>query len=192
VSHHRFGRVGRLHRGYHRRQVDAFLNHVEVSLGGVFPPPTAAEIRQAGFELVHGGYVVAEVDAFLDTLEERVLVVQSAQAGRRGRVDPDSEAEFLKGELAAPYMKRFPRTRTLRRGYHPDDVDDFVDRVVATLDGQDTVSVEDVRHAPFRPRRGGYREDAVDDAMDRVVEHLMLVRRHQGAPPQQPRVQPAD
>ena len=51
-------RVSRLRQGYHRRQVDAFLNHVEVSLGGVFPPPTAAEVRQAGFELVHGGYVV--------------------------------------------------------------------------------------------------------------------------------------
>ena len=47
MSHHdRFRRVSRLRRGYHRRQVDAFLNHVEVSLGGVFPPPTAAEVRQ--------------------------------------------------------------------------------------------------------------------------------------------------
>ena len=79
MSHHdRFRRVSRLRRGYHRRQVDAFLNHVEVSLGGVFPPPTAAEVRQAGFELVHGGYAVEEVDEFLDELEERVLVRQGA------------------------------------------------------------------------------------------------------------------
>ena len=192
MSHKRFPRVSRLRRGYHRRQVDAFLNHVEVSLGGVFPPPTAAEVRQAGFELVHGGYAVHEVDEFLDALEERVLVAQGMTAGRRGKVDPGSEAEFLKGELAGAYMRRFPRARALRRGYHPDDVDEFVDRVVATLEGQDTVTVEDVRTAPFRPRRGGYREDAVDEAMDRVVEHLLLVRRQADAPQAPPVPRSAD
>ena len=108
MSHKRFARVSRLRRGYHRRQVDAFLNHVEISLGGVFPPPTAAEVRKAGFELVHGGYVVAEVDEYLDTLEERVLLAQGLMAGRRGKADPGSEAEFLKGELAGAYMRRFP------------------------------------------------------------------------------------
>jgi DivIVA domain-containing protein len=192
MSHRRFRRVSRLRRGYHRRQVDAFLNHVEISLGGVFPPPTAAEVRQAGFELVHGGYVVADVDEYLDALEDRVLLAQGLTAGRRGKVDPGSEAEFLKGELTGPYMRRFPRARALRRGYHPDDVDEFVDRVVATLDSQDEVTVEEVRTAPFRPRRGGYREDAVDEAMDRVVEHLMQVRRPADAPQAQPVQRPAD
>ena len=191
MSHRRFTRVNRLHKGYHCRQVDAFLDHVEVSLGGVFPPPTASEVRQAGFELVRGGYAVVEVDEYLDALEERVLVVQGRMAGRRGRADPVGEADFLKAELTGPYMKRFPRAFTLRRGYHPDDVDDFVDRVVGALDGTDAVSVEDVRHVPFRPRRGGYREDAVDDAMDRVVEYLLLVRR-EGTAPEQQEARPAD
>jgi len=191
MSHRRFTRLGRLHKGYHSRQVDAFLDHVEVSLGGVFPPPTASEVRQAGFELVRGGYAVVEVDEYLDALEERVLVAQGRQAGRRGRADPAGEAEFLKAELTGPYMKRFPRGSTLRHGYHVDDVDDFVDRVVGALDGTDAVSVEDVRHVPFRPRRGGYREDAVDDAMDRVVEYLLLVRR-EGTAPEQQEARPAD
>jgi DivIVA domain-containing protein len=191
MSHHRFTRVSRLHKGYHCRQVDAFLDHVEVSLGGVFPPPTASEVRQAGFELVRGGYAVVEVDEYLDALEERVLVAQGRLTGRRGRTDPAGEAEFLKGELTGPYMKRFPRASALRRGYHVDDVDDFVDRVVAAFDGSGTVSVEDVRHVPFRPRRGGYREDAVDDAMDRVVEYLLLVRREGTAAPEQ-EARPAD
>jgi DivIVA domain-containing protein len=191
MSHRRFTRVGRLHKGYHCRQVDAFLDHVEVSLGGVFPPPTASEVRQAGFELVRGGYAVPEVDEYLDALEERVLVAQGRLAGRRGRTDPAGEAEFLKAELTGPYMKRFPRASTLRRGYQVDDVDDFVDRVVGALDGTDAVSVEDVRHVPFRPGRGGYREDAVDDAMDRVVEYLLLVRR-EGTAPEQQEARPAD
>jgi DivIVA domain-containing protein len=191
MSHHRFPRVSRLHKGYHCRQVDAFLDHVEVSLGGVFPPPTASEVRQAGFELVRGGYTVAEVDEYLDALEERVLVAQGRLAGRRGRSDPAGEAAFLKTELTGPYMKRFARASFLRRGYHVDDVDEFVDRVVGALGGNDAVSVEDVRQVPFRPRRGGYREDAVDDAMDRVVEYLLLVRREGTADAEQ-EVRPAD
>jgi len=191
MSHHRFSRVGRLHKGYHCRQVDAFLDHVEVSLVGVFPPPSASEVRQAGFELVRGGYAVVEVDEYLDALEERVLIAQGRLAGRRGRADPTGEADFLKTELAGPYMKRFPRASALRRGYHLDDVDDFVDRVASAIDGTGSLSVEDVRQVPFRPRRGGYREDAVDDAMDRVVEYFLLVRREGTLAPEQ-EARPAD
>lgn len=175
--HNRFPRAGRLRKGYHRRQVDAFLDHVEVLLGGLFPPPTAAEIRQAGFELVRHGYAIGEVDAYLDSLEEKVLTAQGARSGRRGKADPGREAAFLREELSAPYMKRFPRSGTLRRGYQVDDVDEFVDRIVAALDGGEPVTLDEARQVPFRPKRGGYREDAVDDAMDRVVEHLLLVRR---------------
>ncbi|MEO7982072.1 MAG: DivIVA domain-containing protein [Sporichthyaceae bacterium] len=194
MSHHdRFRRAGRLRKGYHRRQVDAFLNHVEVSLSGVFPPPTASEVRQVGFELVRSGYDVEEVDAHLDALEEKVVAAQSMTAGRRGKPDPDSESAYLREQLAASYMQRFPRAGTLRRGYQVDDVDDVVDRVVAALDGQGSLTLEEVRAVAFRPKRGGYREDAVDEAMDRVIEHLLLVRRlgapehsEQPHPPAQP------
>lgn len=177
MKHDRFARAGRLHKGYHRRQVDAFLNHIEVSLSGVFPMPTAAEVRQAGFELVRNGYHPVAVDEALDALEERVLTAQGTMAGRRGRVDPASEAEYLKGQLSAPYMRRFPRAKAHRRGYDIDDVDEFVDRVVDSFGGQVPLTVVEVRTVPFRPRRGGYQEEAVDDMLDRVVELLLVTRR---------------
>lgn len=173
-----FPRTGRLRKGYHRSQVDAFLSQIEVALSGGLPPPTAAEVRRAGFELVRRGYDTTAVDEALDALEERVLVAQAMAGGRRGRVDPASEVAFLKGELTAPYMRRFPRASAWRRGYDIDDVDDFIDHLVATLDAAEpATSVEDVRSAPFRPRRGGYREDAVDEMLDRVVELLLVLRR---------------
>jgi DivIVA domain-containing protein len=182
MSHTRFPRVSRLRKGYHRRQVDAFLNRVEVALGGALPAPTAAEVRQAGFELVRGGYDTVAVDEALDALEERVIAAQGLTSGRRGRLDPSGEAQFLRGELTAPYMKRFPRATSLRRGYDVDDVDDFLDHVVAALDGGGPLTVEQVRAAAFRPRRGGYLEDAVDETLDRVVELLLLLRRHPAQP----------
>ena len=179
--HDRFPRVSRLHKGYHRRQVDQFVNNVEVSLSGMIPMPTATDVRRAGFELRRGGYRTQDVDEALDALEARVLAVQQLSAGRRGRPDPAGEAAVLREELSATYMHRFDRASSWRRGYDVDDVDDFVDRVVVALDGGAALTVDDVRGVVFRPRRGGYREAAVDDALDRVVEHLMLHDRQKGA-----------
>ena len=172
--HDRFPRVSRLRRGYHRRQVDQFVNNVEVSLSGMIPMPTATEIRRAGFELRRGGYQTHAVDEALDALEARVLAVQQLSSGRRGRPDPAGEAAVLREELSAAYMHRFDRAGSWRRGYDMDDVDEFVDRVVAALDGGAAITVDEVRGVAFRPRRGGYRESAVDDALDHVVEHLLL------------------
>ena len=176
MKHQRYPRVSRLRKGYHRRQVDTFVNNVEISFSGMSPMPTAADVRQTGFEMVHGGYLPAAVDAALDALEERVLVVQGLSAGRRGKADPAGEAAVLKGELDAPYMQRFPRAGGFRRGYDIDGVDDFVDRLVTALDNETHLDVEEVRAVAFRPQRGGYREDAVDDVLDRVVEHLLVLR----------------
>ena len=173
----RFPRVGRLHKGYHPRQVDDFLNHIEVSLSGVLPPPTAREIREAGFELVRGGYDTAAVDAALDALEEKVLTLAQRVSARHGRIDSAAEAQFLRAELAKPYLARFPRAGALRRGYDIDDVDTFIDRVLATLDGSGELTLRNVRTAVFRPRRGGYDEDAVDETLDRLVE-LVMLREH--------------
>ena len=181
----RFPRVGRLHRGYHRHQVDAFVHRVEVSLSGVLPPVSAGEIRRTGFELVLGGYATAAVDAALDELEQRAMAAARATGGRRGRVDPESETTFLRGELTAPYMRRFPRAATLRRGYDLDSVDDFLDRVADTLAGHQHLTVDDVRGVSFPPQRGGYDEDAVDETLDRVVE-LMLFMQQPAQPPTGP------
>lgn len=174
MSRDRFRRAGLLHRGYHPRQVEAFLHHVETSMGGALPPISANDVRRAGFEPVRNGYDVDQVDAYLDALEEQVLRGPGGARGRRGRPDPAREVAYLRGALTGEYLRRFPRARALRRGYHLDDVDELVDRVVAALDGAARLGAEDVRRARFRPQRGGYREDAVDDALDRVVEHLLL------------------
>jgi DivIVA domain-containing protein len=176
-----FPRAGRLRRGYHCKQVEGFLAKVEVSLNGQLPPMAAADIRRAGFELVRHGYDIGTVDVLLDSLEERVLSLQSAVSGRRGRSDPSSDEQFLRDQLSAPYMRRFPRTHMLRRGYHVDDVDEFLDKVTAALSGDGEVTVEQAREVSFRPKRGGYDENGVDEMFDHIVE-LLLVRRRAAQP----------
>jgi DivIVA domain-containing protein len=182
MRHKTFPRRSRWRRGYHCRQVDSFLGKVEGSLAGNLPPIAAADIRRAGFELARHGYVSGAVDVYLDALEERVLAAESGSGGRRGRTDPESDVQFLRDQLDEPYLHRFPRSRFIRRGYDLDEVDEFVDRVLARLndtDGTDStqLTVEDVRLKGFKSRRGGYAEHAVDETLDRVVEVLLVQRR---------------
>jgi DivIVA domain-containing protein len=187
MKHNSFPRTPRLRRGYHGRQVDSFLANVEASLQGHLPPMAAADIRRAGFELVRHGYQTGPVDAHLDVLEERLLAMEGATGGRRGRTDPESDLQFLRDRLDKPYMRRFPRSRMLRRGYDLDEVDEFVDRVLAGLNVSagtraNDLTVDDVRNTGFKPRRGGYAEDAVDETLDRVVEMLLVQRREMDGP----------
>jgi DivIVA domain-containing protein len=178
----RFPRVGGLSKGYDRKQVNAFLTRADLALSGALPTLTAAEIRQAGFELVHRGYVVEPVDEVLDEMELQAVLLAAA-ASRRGRLDPVAEAEFLRPEISAPYMFRFPRARFPRRGYDIDDVDEFLDLVGRSLDaavasvGADVggLTVGEVRTVAFRPKRGGYAEEAVDETLDRVIEMMLLI-----------------
>lgn len=170
----RLPRVSRLRKGYRRSQVDAFLAAVEASLDGRDSPVSALEIRRAGFELARGGYRTADVDQLLDRLEERV-VAAGRGGGRRGRLDPRAEVAYLREELTKPDGRRFPRAGALTSGYEVDDVDEFVERLVAALDSGRDVPAAAIRDVRFRPRRGGYAEDAVDDLLDRVLDLILVV-----------------
>jgi DivIVA domain-containing protein len=176
-----FPRVRRVRRGYHCKQVETFFRQVQLAEAGGREALAPADVRHVGFELVRHGYTPGVVDARLDELEERLLVAQdSGGGGRRGRQNPTGDLEFLRAQLVTPYMRRFPRTGWLRRGYRLDDVDEFLDQVAGALAGDGTVTVDDVRRMAFRPKRGGYDESAVDDTLDRVVEVLIVLRRPAG------------
>jgi DivIVA domain-containing protein len=66
------------------------------------------------------------------------------------------------------------RRRALRRGYKVDEVDAFLDRVEATLNGEPgaTVNASEVHDVVFRVRFGGYDEWQVDLHLDRVERQL--------------------
>lgn len=83
------------------------------------------------------------------------------------------------------------RRRALRRGYKVDEVDSFLDRVEATLAGEQAgppVGAQEVHDVVFRVRFGGYDEWQVDLHLDRVERQLaeMEDRGGRGAPPPDP------
>ena len=180
----RFPTVTGLTRGYDRKQVDTFLTPIEDRLAGRGPadPVSTADIRRVGFDLVHGGYEIAAVDACLDELEERVLGTEGHRPPRRyGRSSGDILA-ILRLVLAAPRGHRLTRCGRVRLGYLPADVDSYLERLPRALAGEGELTVSGVRRKTFRARRGGYDEESVDDLLDQVVDALLRRRVGRGSP----------
>ncbi|HET6482553.1 MAG TPA: DivIVA domain-containing protein [Actinoplanes sp.] len=75
------------------------------------------------------------------------------------------------------------RRRALRRGYKVDEVDSFLDRVEATLSGEQAgppVGAQEVHDVVFRVRFGGYDEWQVDLHLDRVERQLAELEDRNG------------
>lgn len=191
-----FPRASRFTRGYHPRQVDAFVQRAEAALRpdghpGSSPRLTAADVRRAGFDLVRHGYDVRAVDTYLDRLEEQALRLEQAlaatsqsasEAAPDAAPGPTQEGVELADSLDGEPGRRFARAGRLSRGYRPSDVDVFVDELLPVLRGDsDAISADGVRRSVFRGRRGGYSEAAVDDALDAAVD--LLLRRRAAAGP---------
>jgi len=76
--------------------------------------------------------------------------------------------------MSSSHGQRF-RRRAVRRGYKVDEVDQFLDRVEATLNGIPLgipVTAQDVHEVVFRVRFGGYDEWQVDLHLDRVERQI--------------------
>jgi DivIVA domain-containing protein len=134
----RFPRVGRLSRGYARRQVDGYISRVEAGLesGRMTSRTTPSAIRRAAFDLVLHGYSPAAVDAALDDLEQRALALEATTGEPVQEFELASEAGVLRDRATGPYGARFRRAGALRRGYDVDDVDDLLDTLVSPLRGE--------------------------------------------------------
>ncbi|GIL26150.1 DivIVA domain-containing protein [Actinocatenispora comari] len=81
------------------------------------------------------------------------------------------------------------RRRALRRGYKVDEVDEFLERVEATLAGSplgSPVTSRDVHDFVFRVRFGGYDEWQVDMHLDRVERQLTALEEGGGMPAAEP------
>ncbi|XUK62974.1 DivIVA domain-containing protein [Plantibacter sp. RU18] len=75
----------------------------------------------------------------------------------------------------------FPSSKRSKRGYDPDEVDEFLDRARAAYaqdSGKEPVlTAEDIRHVAFRLSRGGYSTEHVDAALERLEDAFSLRER---------------
>ena len=166
-------RFPRVLRGYFPTEVDALLLRVEVTLGRAEAPVpliTAEELRATELNVVVRGYDPRAVDG--------ALLEYARELEHRERGGSDPHVETVAGQVPwlVGWIERaeFSSTR-LRPGYHEQDVDEFLDRVVAGLLGQaPPVSGRDIRECVFGSAffRAGYDEGEVDRFLDELAAAL--------------------
>ncbi|GAB3410865.1 hypothetical protein GCM10027515_31710 [Schumannella luteola] len=168
--------------GYDVDEVEQFLGDARSSYLG---EPGSRElnsddIRTTGFTLRKGGYATEHVDAALARLEDAFAGREKQKAlasdGEGHLVTARDRAQEILDRLVRPRHHRFRRVSLFTVGYSAVDVDAFVDRVAAYLQGGEAVTADEIREVAFRPRRGGYDETQVDVVLDAMVDVILAVR----------------
>ncbi|WP_329091338.1 MULTISPECIES: DivIVA domain-containing protein [unclassified Streptosporangium] len=178
--------------GYDTDQVDLLIRRIEGTLGRGTPegePVTADEIRGARFRTRLGGYHEIAVDF---ALEAFIVAIETRPAGTDGRpvvparrAAPEEPEPGEPGEGWEDHAARVERAAfrpgRLGMGYNEDEVDAFLDRIVATLRGTtDTpLTPGDVREARFSTvmLRPGYAIGEVDEFL---AEMAGVLETHPG------------
>ncbi|GAA1814039.1 DivIVA domain-containing protein [Nesterenkonia flava] len=168
--------------GYHRGEVDEFMARAREAYDSGRGMPLS-EIRDASFSMGPGGYDPAEVDAALDRLEDAF-----AGAERDRYIEQHGEDAWyeLLAERAEPLRRRLERPdgRRFREpaqssaiGYQKEQVDELCRQLEQYLDGENPMSVDEIRTITFTASTGahGYDEAQVDAFLDRMTEIMASV-----------------
>jgi DivIVA domain-containing protein len=152
--------VRRIGERYDRTEVDALVARILATVRRVSTPSvTISDLRNAAFRtpLLGAGYAAEEVDEFLDEAEQ--WMPDRPVAGQAP----------LGPQRTAPM---FTPVR-LREGYDVVEVDAFVDRLMATVNGlpvDKPVTAREIRRVQFAPVRvrEGYDVVEVDEFLERA------------------------
>ena len=152
--------VRRFGERYDRAEVDAFVARILATVGrtNAVPVLTVQDLRGAAFRtpMFGPGYSAREVDDFLTEAEEWMPDRPAAGHFQPGAVRREAP-------LFTPVR--------LREGYDVVEVDEFIDRLLATVNGQPVkrpVTVREIRKVQFTPVRvrEGYDVEEVDAFLD--------------------------
>ena len=119
--------------GYDAEQVDAFLERAHMLYEGEGAQLTQHDIQNVSFELVKGGYVIAQVDAALARLERAVVDKQTTwEISQHGRVTWKAQTEDLFKKLDAhaerEHGQRFKPGEGKNPSYDRKQVDSVIDK----------------------------------------------------------------
>ncbi|MFI6299594.1 DivIVA domain-containing protein [Nonomuraea sp. NPDC050790] len=166
--------------GYDPVDVDSLISRIEATLGRggrELAPVTADEVRRATFRARRGGYNETAVDfaleAFVVALETRaktpVALAMTEPTGEMLR------EEWFETQAARVERVAF-RSGRMGTGYNEDEIDAFLDRIVATLRGttDNPLTGQDVRDAKFATVlvRPGYLIADVDSFLAGIADVL--------------------
>ena len=186
-------REGKRRFGYNPEQVDAFLERAHALYDSEDGQLTQGDIQSVSFDLVKGGYVIAQVDAALSRLERAVVDKQTTrEIATHGRVAWKAQTESLYRAILSHVERvegqRFMPGKPKQPSYDRKQVDRLTDQVVdkaASELGVDGVTKDDVRelakldatsvaNAVFTQRKGkhGYDERQVDYFLSSCVQLL--------------------
>lgn len=179
--------------GYDSEQVDAFLERAHMLYEGEGAQLTQHDIQNVSFDLVKGGYVIAQVDAALARLERAVVDKQTTwEISQHGRVAWKAQTETLFRQLDAhskrEHGERFKPGEGKNPSYDRKQVDRIVDQCLTKAAGE--LGVEEVpdddakklvdlnsqtvANVIFTQRKGkrGYDERQVDYYLNECVQLL--------------------
>lgn len=168
--------------GYSRDEVDQFMSRARAAYDSGRGMPLS-EIRDASFSMGPGGYNPAEVDAALDRLEDAFAGAERDRYieahGEDGWYELLAErAEPLRARLERPDRQRFREPAGERAvGYRKDEVDEVCRQLEHYLDGENPMSVDEIRTITFASVSAaeGYDEAQVDAFLDSMTEIMASV-----------------
>lgn len=168
--------------GYSRDEVDEFMAQARDAYDSGRGMPLA-DIRRISFTMTEGGYSPYEVDAALDRLEDAFA---GAERDRYIAAHGEDAWFELLHERSLPLRRRMERPEGQKfrspnsagaQGYRKDLVDALCGRLQRYLDGQDPMSVDEIRTVTFVTATGidSYDEAQVDAFLDKATEIMASV-----------------
>ncbi|WP_214326174.1 DivIVA domain-containing protein [Nonomuraea sediminis] len=176
----RFPRVMGMRSGYDPAEVDALVARIEATLGRGkrdVEPVTADEVRRATFRGRRGGYHETAVDF---ALEAFVVALETMAKSPLRLAMAEPTGDLLREEWFETQAARVERVAfrpgRMGTGYNEDEIDAFLDRIVATLRGTTAypVTAKEVRAAKFSTvlLRPGYLIADVDAFLAGIADVL--------------------
>lgn len=180
-----FPRTNALRLGYKPDQVADFFDEARLAYerpGSPEPEDSPLNVRRAAFDLKHGGYSTAAVDAALDRLElafaTRTRDIYVRAHGQDEWMQQLAErAQVLYPRLRRPVGERFEHPATFKHGYDVRQVDAIMARITAFFDTGQPLAADELRAVAFASKTGtrAYDERTVDAFLARTVDILLGV-----------------
>ncbi len=196
-------RVGKRKKGYDVHQVDAFLEQAHALYEADGIQLHRSDIQDASFDIVKGGYVIPQVDAALERLEQAVTDKQTqydiAQLGRVAwKAQTEAQFQELDRHAQRAEGQRFAPAQPKTPSYDCKQVDRLIDRVLAKAEAElerisagssgrqgpeadPTLTSQYVEDVSFTQRKGkhGYDERQVDYYLNACVNLLASLESYE-------------